>query len=57
MPDIDVKSVMNTWTNQMGYPVVRISYDKKSGNVNASQYRFLLDAKRPHTTKFVSPYG
>ncbi|CAG2054125.1 unnamed protein product, partial [Timema podura] len=40
--DIDVKTVMNTWTLQMGYPVLTVTRDYSSRRVTVSQERFLL---------------
>lgn len=38
--NLPVKEVMDTWTSQMGYPVVTVS-----GRQNITQKRFLLDSK------------
>nr|CAD7455286.1 unnamed protein product [Timema tahoe] len=40
--DIDVKTVMNTWTLQMGYPVLTVTRDYSLMRVTVSQERFLL---------------
>nr|CAD7396260.1 unnamed protein product [Timema cristinae] len=40
--DINVKTVMNTWTLQMGYPVLTVTRDYSSRRVTVSQERFLL---------------
>ena len=56
MPDFDLKTVMNTWSNQMGYPVVNLDLSS-DGILSMSQQRFLTDAEHPKTTIFTSPYG
>ncbi|KAG7243836.1 hypothetical protein INR49_006285, partial [Caranx melampygus] len=40
---LPVAEVMDTWTNQMGYPVVHLSVTEANGKL--SQKRFLLDPK------------
>ncbi len=49
--DMDVKEIMDTWTLQMGYPVVTITrdYDRADGVIqfNATQERFLLNPDNP----------
>ena len=55
MNGVDIRKVMNTWTNQMGYPLVKVTMDAKN-QVSASQSRFLLDSEFPSKTNFVSPY-
>lgn len=51
---LPVADVMDTWTKQMGYPVLDLSISETSANL--SQKRFLLDpnadAKKP-----TSPFG
>lgn len=42
--NLPVKDVMETWTNQMGYPVVTVSERQK-----LKQARFLLDSKADHS--------
>lgn len=37
----DVKTIMDTWTTQAGYPVVLINIDDK-GKLHITQQRFLL---------------
>ena len=50
-----VKQMMDTWTLQMGYPVLNIT--KKSGNkYTVSQERFLYDRKANVTSKYKSPF-
>lgn len=54
--DIDVAEVMNTWTLQMGFPVVNVS--EESGNIVLKQQRFLSDpSANQSATKFTSKYG
>lgn len=40
---MDVKTVMDTWTLQMGFPVVTIKRASSSGKAIATQKHFLLD--------------
>jgi aminopeptidase N len=49
---VDVKTVMDTWTLQMGFPVVTIT--KMADRAVASQKRFLLDGKSDPNE---SPFG
>jgi aminopeptidase N len=53
--NIEVKDVMDTWTLQMGYPVVTVSRHKNI--VNATQERFLFNPRANLTEEFTSPYG
>ena len=41
--DMTVKSIMDTWTLQMGFPVVTIkrNYDKMTANLTQEKYRFM----------------
>lgn len=51
----DVASLMDTWTQQMGYPVITL---QRSGNsVTATQERFLLYSKTKISEEFKSPFG
>ncbi|XP_058449036.1 aminopeptidase N-like [Malaya genurostris] len=52
-----VKSIMDTWTTEKGYPVlsVRRSYD--SGDLIISQERFVSDRKVPNTNVWMIPYN
>ncbi|EDV29668.1 uncharacterized protein TRIADDRAFT_20166 [Trichoplax adhaerens] len=58
---INVTDVMDTWTLQMGFPVVTIT--NTGSQARLSQKRFLLDPNNknpevdPATSKFRSPYG
>ncbi|GIY36509.1 aminopeptidase Ey [Caerostris extrusa] len=40
---IDVKKVMDSWTLQMGYPVVNVIRDYSAGTASVDQTRFLLE--------------
>jgi len=52
---IQIKEVMDTWTLQMGYPVVTV---RQSGDhISATQRRFLYDSQTNFTEEFTSPYG
>ena len=58
---INVTEVMDTWTLQMGYPVVTVG-DSNAGTASLSQKRFLLDPTQdpsvdPPASRFKSPYG
>ena len=50
--DVDVKEVMDTWTRQMGYPVVSLSRD--GAKVKATQERFLYNPRSTHKGEFTS---
>ncbi|CAH1252129.1 TRHDE [Branchiostoma lanceolatum] len=41
--NVQVKEVMDTWTLQMGFPVVTVSRDYSNGRVTVSQRHFLYD--------------
>jgi len=52
--NVEIEEVMNTWTLQMGYPVVTVT---KSGNqISATQQRFLYHSQGNFTEEFSSPY-
>ncbi|CAB4005515.1 glutamyl aminopeptidase-like [Paramuricea clavata] len=54
--DINVAEVMDTWTLQMGFPVVNVT--ENSGNIILTQQRFLSDPDANiSNTKFTSDYG
>lgn len=40
---MDVKTIMDTWTLQMGFPVVTIKRVDKTSKATATQKHFLLD--------------
>ena len=46
-PDLDVKTVMDTWTLQMGFPLVTVTRDYEAGAASVTQARFLVGNKRP----------
>ncbi|XP_014664770.1 PREDICTED: aminopeptidase 2, mitochondrial-like [Priapulus caudatus] len=39
----DMKTIMDTWTLQNGYPLITVTRDYAAGTVLATQQRFLLD--------------
>lgn len=51
---MDVKTIMDTWTLQMGFPVVTIKRVGKSDKAIATQKHFLLDRNANVTVK--SPF-
>ncbi|CAH1252312.1 ERAP1 [Branchiostoma lanceolatum] len=54
---IDIKEVMDTWTNQMGYPVVTVT--RQNRKLLLTQERFLLMPPSPAcrgVVEFTSPY-
>ena len=51
----DVTSMMDTWTLQMGYPVVNVTKTKK--RVTATQQRFLIYPEGMPSTEFNSSFG
>ena len=52
--DVDVGKVMDTWTHQMGYPVVTV---ERNGNAfTAKQERFLYNPRGRLTEAYISPY-
>lgn len=36
---VDVRAIMDTWTKQMGYPVVNV--DERNGQIHVEQIRYL----------------
>jgi aminopeptidase N len=38
----EISEMMDTWTRQMGYPLVHLKYEDANGVLKASQKRFLL---------------
>ncbi|CAH1789477.1 unnamed protein product [Owenia fusiformis] len=52
---IDVGEVMNTWVEQMGYPVVTITRDGSIANVK--QQHFLIDPTQEPSPKYPSAFG
>ncbi|GFO20234.1 aminopeptidase n-like protein [Plakobranchus ocellatus] len=56
--DLSVSEMMDTWTLQMGYPVVSVAWDSRT--LHLSQERFIrLEKKDPEPEKedFKSPFG
>ena len=54
--NIDVAEVMDTWTLQMGFPVINVTED--NGQIVLTQQRFLVDPNANQSdTKFTSKYG
>nr|CAD7599193.1 unnamed protein product [Timema genevievae] len=47
--DLNVKTVMDTWINQMGYPVVTVTRNYSSASASVSQERFLIQ-RNPDST-------
>jgi len=52
---VEIEEVMDTWTLQMGYPVVTVSLT--GDQVSATQERFLFNSHSNFTEEFISPYG
>ena len=40
--NLNVKEIMDTWTLQMGYPIVKVERDYKSNELRLTQERFLM---------------
>lgn len=53
---LTVKNMMDTFTKQMGYPVVTITKSNKSNTYLATQDRFLY-YRDPKANYISSPYG
>ena len=57
--DISVKNIMDTWTLQMGYPVLNVARDYATNEIRFSQERFLmfrdLTVKDDHAYKWWIP--
>ncbi|XP_028172981.1 glutamyl aminopeptidase-like isoform X2 [Ostrinia furnacalis] len=53
-PELDINYVMDTWTKQMGYPLVTVSRGEKPNTYVLTQRRFLLDpeAVYPNDSEF-----
>ncbi|XP_050699391.1 aminopeptidase Ey-like isoform X2 [Eriocheir sinensis] len=58
-PELRVKAIMDTWTLQMGYPVIRVERSPDGTSASVSQERFLLvkddSAKDTHDYKWWVP--
>lgn len=55
---LEVKAVMDTWTNQMGFPLITIT--REGNTIYAAQNRFLLTENMYNGTiknDLVSPFG
>ncbi|XP_060566248.1 aminopeptidase N-like [Ruditapes philippinarum] len=52
----NVKEVMDTWTLQMNYPVVKVTYNS-AGQITISQHRYLQDYNATDPGKYTSPFG
>ncbi|CAL1548719.1 unnamed protein product [Lymnaea stagnalis] len=56
--DIDIKSVMDTWTLQMNYPVVTVTRTTgRADSVTVTQGRYLDNPDTPELGKYVSPFN
>ncbi|XP_022084598.1 endoplasmic reticulum aminopeptidase 1-like [Acanthaster planci] len=53
--DLNIADMMDTWTLQMGYPVVTLS--RKGTKVTATQKHFLHSPKAKPSKEFVSPFN
>ncbi len=51
--DLNLTDIMNSWTKQMGHPVVTVE-KIDNNNIRITQKQFLLDPSSPPTE--VSPY-
>lgn len=49
--DLTVKKIMDTWTLQMGFPVVSVDRDYTSGSARISQERFLVSKTKDNPDK------
>jgi len=52
---VEIEEVMDTWTLQMGYPVVTVT--QSGSQISATQQRFLFNSHSNFTEEFTSPYG
>ncbi|ELU18860.1 hypothetical protein CAPTEDRAFT_133041, partial [Capitella teleta] len=53
--DVNVGTIMDTWTSQMGYPVVNIH--RQGNQITATQERFLFNPRSTLEEEFTSPHG
>ncbi|KAL4228484.1 Endoplasmic reticulum aminopeptidase 1 [Mactra antiquata] len=53
--DVNVRSLMRTWTEQMGYPVITLT--RSGSKVTIKQERFLLYKPKDRKETFQSPFG
>ncbi|KAJ8889371.1 hypothetical protein PR048_008870 [Dryococelus australis] len=49
LTDVRVKVVMDTWTTQMGYPLVTVTREYNTGTITIEQERFLLSSSTSPT--------
>merc|ERR1719464_939165 len=54
--DMDVKTVMDTWTLQMGFPVIAVTRDYNSGTADVRQSRFLFSTSAPESSSTSPAY-
>ncbi|KAJ8022253.1 Glutamyl aminopeptidase [Holothuria leucospilota] len=55
-PSVDIAEVMDTWTKQMGFPVVKV--EREGNNLKLNQDWFLVDPNaNTSATPYESPYG
>lgn len=52
---INVAAIMDTWTLQMGFPVIRLTVSA-NGKVTATQKRFLINPAAKDPGRFQSPF-
>ena len=52
---VRVKEIMDTWTLQMNYPVVRVTV--QNGKINIRQTRFLSNPDATDPGKYTSSFG
>lgn len=50
--DIDVKAVMDTWTLQTGYPVIKVERDYSKQSAKLTQKRFFLSKKEHNDSSY-----
>ena len=49
--DLDVKTIMDTWTLQKGYPVIYVRRNYENNTATVIQERFLADKKTKNSTQ------
>merc|ERR1712038_1268486 len=54
--DMDVKTIMDTWTLQMGFPVITVTRDYASGTADVRQSRFLISTSASESSSTSAPY-
>lgn len=57
--NLNVRDIFKTWSNQKGFPVLSVTRDYVTGNINLSQQRYLLSAtaSAADQTVFSIPYN